>query len=237
MYKEAGSPAGSIVRKLYEAGVFDGRIHGAVFDVDGTILDSMQIWEHAGEWYLEKQGKRPEEGLSDKLFHMSLEKAAEYIKEAYGIEAPAEEIVSEVLDITTAFYHEEVQLKEGIREILEEFRRQGIPMAIATAGDKELDEAAFSRLGILDYFKKIFTCTEVGAGKTQPDIFLQAAAYMGTAPEETVVFEDVLHAAQTAKKAGFYVAGVYDGTSRKDAGEMRRVCDIYLGGDETDGRV
>lgn len=86
---------------------------------------------------------------------------------------------------------------------------------------------AFERLGIAKYFDRIFTCEEVGAGKTKPDIYLRAAEYLGTRPEETVVFEDVIHAIRTAKQAGFQVVGIYDETSKDDQEEVRREADWY----------
>lgn len=86
---------------------------------------------------------------------------------------------------------------------------------------------AFERLGIAKYFDRIFTCEEVGAGKTKPDIYLRAAEYLGTHPEETVVFEDVIHAIRSAKQAGFQVVGIYDETSKDDQEEVRREADWY----------
>ena len=100
-------------------------------------------------------------------------------------------------------------------------------MTVATSNNKEEVEAAFKRTGVSSYFERIFTCEEVGAGKTKPDIYLEAAKYMGTKPEETVVFEDVLHAVRTAKKAGFLVVGLYDEASKAEQKEIREEADWY----------
>ena len=91
----------------------------------------------------------------------------------------------------------------------------------------ELTEAALARNGILDYFEQIYTCTETGAGKDEPLIYLKAAESMQAEPNETLVFEDALHAAETAKKAGFVVIGVYDEENRKNISKMKEVCDCY----------
>ena len=138
------------------------------------------------------------------------------------------EIIQGVLDIVKGFYENEVPLKAGVREFLEELRIRGIPMAVATASGSMYIEAAFCRLGISSYFKRIFTCEEAGAGKTEALIYRMAAKYLGEKPSDICVFEDVLHAVMTAKKAGFQVVGVYDKYSAKDAEEIKKQSDIYL---------
>ena len=203
-------------------------IRGVIFDVDGTLLDSMPVWEHAGELYLQGKGKTAEEGLSEKLFCMSMEEGAVYMQSAYGLTDSTEAIVKGVADVIGQCYREKVQLKKGVRELVETLSVQGIKMVIATSGDRDLVTAAFERLGIAEYFLQIFTCTEVGAGKSKPDIFLRAAECMQTKPEETLVFEDAFHAARTAKEAGFLVAGVFDESSRNVQEEFRAFSDFYM---------
>lgn len=107
-------------------------------------------------------------------------------------------------------------------------KEKNIPMAAATASDKEHIKAAFERLGLDGYFKRIFTCSEVGAGKRQPLIYERAAEYLGAKPEEILVFEDALYALTTAKNAGFHTAGVYDRFSENEQEAIRRQADIYL---------
>lgn len=204
-------------------------IKGAIFDVDGTLLDSMCIWLDAGERYLRKCGLEPEEGLGEKIFTMTLEEGAAYVKKGYHLPQSEDEIVSEVLEIVREFYHEEAPLKEGAKAFLQALQDHDIPMVVATSGNQELVEAAFTRLGILHYFERIFTCTEVGVGKRYPDIYRCAAQYLGTRPEETYVFEDVLHAVRSAGSAGFRTVGIYDASSDKEQEEIRKSADIYLG--------
>ncbi|MFR1948731.1 MAG: HAD-IA family hydrolase [Roseburia hominis] len=118
--------------------------------------------------------------------------------------------------IVFAAYRDEVLPKPGVAAYLESLKKQGIPMAVATATNRPMVEAALARTGLASYFKQIFTCTEIGAGKERPDIYLAAAKALGTHPADTWVFEDALYAIKTAKAAGFYTVGFYDETSRND---------------------
>ena len=202
-------------------------IKGAIFDVDGTLLDSMEIWEDVAIRYLKSIGVEAEPDLPEVMFTMSLPEGAAYVKEHYRLTRETDEIIQGVLDIIRKYYEETAPLKPGVTKILEELSRKRIPMTVATSNNKEEVEAAFKRLGIASYFSRIFTCEEVGAGKTQPDIYMKAAEYMGTRPEETVIFEDVLHAIRTAKKAGFLAVGLYDEASKADQEEIKKEADWY----------
>ena len=111
--------------------------------------------------------------------------------------------------IVFAAYRDEVLPKPGVAAYLESLKKQGIPMAVATATNRPMVEAALARTGLAGYFKQIFTCTEIGAGKERPDIYLAAAKALGTHPADTWVFEDALYAIKTAKAAGFLYGGVF----------------------------
>ena len=212
-------------------------IKSAIFDVDGTLLDSMKIWDDAGERYLSSVGKTAENGLSEKLCDMSLTEGAEYMKKQYALSFSTDEIVSGVLKIIEDFYFYEVGLKNDAKETIEELKKQkiktfmftgdNIKMIIATSSDKTHIKKAFERLGILKYFTDIVTCSQIGKGKTSPDIYLACADKLGTAPSETLVFEDAVFAAETAHKAGFKTVGVYDESSRNDKNRIKAVCDYY----------
>ena len=202
-------------------------IKGAIFDVDGTLLDSMEIWEDVAIRFLKSIGVEAEPDLPEVMFTMSLPEGAAYVKEHYRLTRETDEIIQGVLDIIRKYYEETAPLKPGVTKILEELSGKRIPMTVATSNNKEEVEAAFKRLGIASYFSRIFTCEEVGAGKTRPDIYMKAAEYMGTRPEETVIFEDVLHAIRTAKKAGFLAVGLYDEASKADQEEIKKEADWY----------
>lgn len=203
-------------------------IRGMIFDVDGTLLDSSYVWEDAGARYLETRGITAEEGLGRKLFTMTLEDGARYLKDTYHLPLEAEEVLEGVLQVVEDFYYHEAQLKEGAFDFLRRLHEEGIPMVIASSSKKEHIEAAFSRLGVLQYFKKVFTCSEAGAGKEQPLIFFQAADCLEAYPEEIWVAEDGLYAMRTAAAAGFRVLGLYDEGSREDWKEIRRTADLAL---------
>lgn len=203
-------------------------IAGAIFDVDGTLLDSMGIWKDAGIRYLKLQNIRADTGLSEILFPMSLEEGAAYLQDAYHLSQETDEIITGVLNIVRDFYYREAPLKKGVPTFLQALKEQKIPLAVATSSDRELIEAAFRRLGIDDYFRQIFTCCELGTGKDSPLIYEKAAEFLGTAADQTFVFEDALHAILTAKNAGFCTVGVYDEQSAKDNKEIIRLSDYYL---------
>lgn len=203
-------------------------INGVIFDVDGVLLNSMPIWENLGELYLREFGIEAEKDLGKKLFTLSMEEAAEYLINQYNLNQSVEEVVSGFVKEVREFYEERVPLKEGVREYLNEFRTRKIPMVIATSGDRKNAEAALKRLKIYSYFQGIYTSSEIGSGKDQPDIYFAAALQLDTDPEQTWVFEDTLHALRTAKTAGFRTVAVYDKSSDRDLAEIWNIAEIYL---------
>lgn len=202
-------------------------MRAAVFDVDGTLLDSMSVWEDIGERYLADHKIAVRGNLRNALRTMSLEQGAAWLKEEYQLKKSIPQIIEEVLKIVSNFYRFEAPLKSGVKETLEWLKERNVKMVIATSGNRKLAEAALERNGIRDYFEQIYTCTEVGAGKDEPLIYLKAAEFMQAEPKDTVVFEDALHAAETAKQAGFVVIGVYDEENRANIFRMKEVCDCY----------
>lgn len=203
-------------------------IKGAIFDMDGTLLDSMFVWETIGGNYLKSRGIQPREGL-DKVFKaMSLVQAAEYYQREYGLTDTADEIIAGVNHMVEHYYKDVVKPKDGVVDFLEKLKSSDVRMCVATATDRYLVKAALTRCGLWDYFLGIFTCGEIGAGKDQSKIFEAALRLLGTAKSETPVFEDALHAVRTAKNAGFTVVGVYDAYESDNENEIKQLVDIYI---------
>ena len=201
-------------------------IQGAIFDVDGTLLDSMYVWETIGERYLHSQGIEPRENLWETFRTFTLEQTALYCREHYGVPFSCEIIMQQINKMIEQLYFEEVQLRPGVKTLVQRLQAMGVPMVIATATDRYLVQAALERCGALPYFKKIFTCREAGS-KTQPQIYERALSCLGTAKQETWVFEDALHAARTASQAGFPVLGICDPSERNQQ-ELQAVSTVYL---------
>ena len=202
-------------------------IKGAIFDFDGTLVDSMFIWDSFGEDYLRTLGKEPKENLTETFKTFTLEQAAEYYREHYGVTLSVEEIVDGVNEMVAEIYRTKVTLKDGVREFLEELRVQGAKMCVATITDRPIVEDVLCNLGIRDFFTEIFTCAELGYNKETPHIYRAALEVLGTSREETVVFEDALHALMTAKNDGFPVAAVYDKHEEKQE-KLKEIADIYI---------
>lgn len=202
-------------------------ITGAIFDVDGTLLDSMSIWDTIGEDYLRSIGYQPRGNLNEVFKDMSLAQAARYYQTEYGVTLSIEKIMDGVNSLLERFYREQAQLKPGAGKFVRELSRRGVKLCIATAADRYLAEGALERCGVLGYFEDILTCTNLGRGKDEPLIYREALKRLGAERPSTVVFEDALHAARTAKEDGFPVAAVYD-SHEKRQDELKTLADIYL---------
>lgn len=203
------------------------KIRGAIFDMDGTLVDSMFMWDELGKIYVENKGKVPEDGLTKMLSRMSMRQAADYLKKNYGLQETPEEIIAEIYGIMEDFYRKEVKEKPGIRKVLEDLKAAGVVMCVASATDSYMVEYALECVGIRKYFQSVFCCREVGEGKHSDKIYQVARENLGTQVEETVVFEDALHAAETAKRAGFPLVAVWD-VSEKEQERMKELGDIYM---------
>ena len=207
-------------------------IKGAIFDLDGTLLDSMFIWDTVGEDYLRSLGIEPSENLAEAFKTFTLEESAEYYRTHYGVTLSVAEIADGVNRMVEDFYINTVPLKKGVREFLARLSKERVRMCVATVTDKYLAEAALTRLCVRQYFGEIFTTAEIGCGKNDPKIYRTALAYLGTEKRETLVFEDALYALLTAKNDGFPVAAVYDKHELRQT-EMKENGDYYITNYET----
>lgn len=203
-------------------------IRGAIFDADGTLLDSMPMWGRTGELYLNSLGIQAEPHLNERLFAMSPPQSAAYLRKTYRLPLHEEEVRAGVNAIIREFYRTQVCLKEGVQGFLEGLKQQGVRMTLATATDESAIVEGLKHTGILDYFSAIFTSGNIGVGKEKPNIFWAAQAHMQTEAAETWVFEDAVHAARTARQAGFRVAGVYDAHSDIHQNTLKSLSHVYL---------
>lgn len=202
-------------------------IKGAIFDVDGTLLNSMCIWENVGEKYLRSIGIEPDKNLREKVKEFSLYQTACYFKSEYGVTLSTDEIMNGINKLIEDFYLSTAELKDGVAEFLKELNEQNVKMCVATATEKYLVENALKRCGVLDYFSEIFTCNIVGHGKDEPIIYREAAKHLNVAKKDIIIFEDAFYAIKTAKADGFTVAAVYDSSETKE-NEIKAISDFYF---------
>lgn len=199
----------------------------AIFDFDGTLFDSMYIWDMIGEVYLCSIGKEPKPSIREDIRALSLYQSSCYFKEEYAIDLSVEEIMAGINKTVENFYLHEVQPKVGVITFLNQMKQQGIATCIATASEYDQIEAALQRCQMEHLFDAIFTCTEVGHGKDEPVIFRKAMEYFDADRNNTIIFEDALHAVKTAKKDDFKVAAVFDNSEKRQT-EIRQLSDCYI---------
>lgn len=203
------------------------KIKCAIFDFDGTLFDSMFIWDSVGEIYLHSLGKEPKSSMREDVRALSLYQSACYFQKEYDLSLSVEQIMAGINQTIEHFYIHEVLPKPGVGDFLDEMKKSKIRMCIATASDRYQIEAALSRCGMEDYFEAIFTCSEIGHGKDEPVIFQKAMEYFNTERSNTVIFEDAIHAVWTAKTDGFTVVAVYDDSEKRQI-EIRELSDCYI---------
>ena len=204
------------------------RLEGAIFDMDGTLLDSMHVWKNYGAEYLKGKGIFPKKSLRERLTPLTLTQAAEVFRSDFGVKDPVNTIERDVNKLVEDEYFHKVLPKDGVPEMLRAFKDAGVKMCIATATDRYLVEAAMERTGLAEFFCGIFTCGEVGSGKTEPEIFERALKLLGTSKERTAVFEDSWYAMETAQNAGFPIVAIYDIHAKKYEELIRGAADVYL---------
>ena len=212
------------------------KIKAAVFDMDGTLVDSLMLWdvlwERLGDRYPGKKGFRPTEEQDRAVRTMTLKAAMDYIHRVCKIGENGEELLRIAEELIDGFYENEVCLKDGVLEFLTHCKEKGIPMCIASATARPYIEAGLRHCGIDGFFSRIFSCAEIGKGKDEPDIFLAAAEFLGASPEETCIFEDSLVAVRTAHRAGMMTVGIFD-RSNYGAEELAVTADVYIAEGET----
>jgi len=200
----------------------------AIFDLDGTLLDSMCFWENVCFEYLKSKGIAAPDDLNVKIFSLTLHQAAQYVSKEFVPSLTAEEIIKEWDDYVMHAYEHSLSLKPSVYEYLSKLKKSDVRLCIATLTDKRHVIPALVRHRIFELFEFIITVEEVNKNKHFPDIYLKAAEKLEVDIMDCVVFEDTLYAVKTARKAGFSVYGIYDMSSQVDRNEMASTCDRYI---------
>ncbi len=204
---------------------------GAIFDLDGTLLDSMGVWHQIDVDFFARRGMELPPDYQGIITAMQPEKAAEYTVDRFGFDESPDSILAEWLEMAYQEYHEKLPLKPYAREYVQYLRSRGVLMCVASSSDRRLVEAALSRTGLLGDMEMVLTSAEVGCPKGTPDIYLACAGAMGLSPDECAVYEDIIQGVRGAKAGGFYTVGVYEASYRKDPVPFRQVqteSDLYI---------
>ena len=198
-------------------------IEGAVFDLDGTLLDSSWVWEKLDEKFLGDRGFQVPDDYVDEISPLGAERAAVYTIERFGLNEDKDDIVREWIEMAKKEYATEVVCKPYAKEFLEELHKLNIKMAVATSSDRELFMKTLEREGILKYFQKIVTVDEVERGKGYPDIYEEAARRIKVNPHKCLVFEDILAGVTGASLGEFNVVAVFDEKSKHNWEKIKSI--------------
>ena len=190
------------------------KFKAAIFDMDGTLVDSLGFWDilwaHFGKLYRNDPEFRPTEADDKAVRTLIFKDAMELIYERYAMGASVQELYDVAQELIKDFYSNKLKAKPGVKEFLEHCQAQGTKMCVASATRREMVELALSHCGLDKYFCKLFSCADLGVGKDKPDIYLLAQGYLGAAIEDTWVFEDSAVAIQTADRIGMKTVGIFD---------------------------
>lgn len=208
------------------------QIKTAIFDMDGTLIESLFVWEYIwegiGRIYFDDPKFYPKEEDDKAVRTFSLKDGMAYIYERYDISGTVEELIDAVDKIIDEFYEKEISVKPGAIEFLEYCKQKGVKMCIASASTPKLVECALKRFDMEKYFEAFFSCSVLGKSKDKPDIYLHAAKQMGSKVEETWVFEDSLTAIETSSKIGMKTVAIYD-KFNFGHDKMEEIADFYVG--------
>lgn len=201
----------------------------AIFDMDGTLINSMDYWCNLGREYLYKYGITENiEDILEEVGTKTMSQGSKLFADNFDGLPGVPEIISELRTMIVDHYKKDVVTKPGVIEYLEALHNQGVRMCLASATDVNLVVLVMKRLGIDKYFEFMLSCEEIGKGKDEPDIYLEAARRLGCKPEEAAVYEDVFYSANTAKKAGFYTIAVADVNATKEWDSLTAIADEII---------
>ncbi len=201
---------------------------GYIFDLDGTLSDTMTYYETFSPNLVRSYGKTPSPTIRDDVRRMTTEEVSGYIIEEYGIDATREQILEKVYKEFETFYGRDAKLKDGVKEFLEYAKANGKKLCVASATTARFIEAILKNTGIYDCFEFILSCPDLKMYKDKPDIYYKAAHDMGLDKDEVIVFEDAHHAVETAHFGGLKVVGVYDINACAFEDVIKKYSDVYV---------
>ncbi len=206
-------------------GLFDYSANDIIFDMDGTLLDSMPYWRMEARAFASRRGIVLPPDFDEVTYHMDLDTCSMYFREVLGVRDEPAKIISEVVEHMNRHYRQDIPMKPGMRRLLEDEHGKGSRMCLFTSSDADCASAAMERMGVLDYFGHIYTSYDIGISKQEPAAYLKICKLMGFEPSGTVVYEDVFHGVKSAKEAGCRVVAVYDEQSAAKWPSICRLAD------------
>jgi HAD superfamily hydrolase (TIGR01509 family) len=203
-------------------------IDAVLFDLDGTLVDSMWLWKDIDVEYLGRYGIPVPDNLQSEIEGMSFSETAAYFKERFKLKDSIDTIKEEWNRMAWDKYRNEVPLKEGVKEFLEVLKQSNIKTGVATSNSRELVELVLKQRGIDVFFDTVRTSCEAKKGKPAPDIYLLAASDLNVEPERCLVFEDLVYGIMAGKNANMRVCSVADPYSESDVIRKRELADYYI---------
>lgn len=201
---------------------------GYIFDLDGTLLDSMPAWEQQLHDLLIKKGITPPNDLLDRTKTLGLESATGLVLREFGLSDDPAIVYEQFQKNMEKLYCTNILLKPGVKAYLDKLYAANTPMAVATATARTLVEKVLEHHHLSNYFQSITTVAEVGIGKQDPRIFLATSKKLGLPPQQCIVFEDSLRAVHSANDAGFYTVAIYEETNPREQQELQQAACLYI---------
>lgn len=203
-------------------------MRGAIFDVDGTLLDSMPVWWRVSEKFFRNHNLDVSCKRFEEYKEMRLEDSLPQIRAEFKIDMTVDDMIDEFRRLAFEEYRDFVQMKPYAKEYMEKLHNEGVKIAIATSGYEGLCRSAFTRLGVWDIIDARAFSDEVGVDKSHPDVYLLAAKRIGVEPSECVVFEDIVKGIEGAKSGGFKTCAVYDESNEEETQTLKSTADRYI---------